>query len=226
MKPSTANSSHSRFAILPGDHSFFALQLPSCRIFAEHLPSSRVEIRFNIFPYSFESILSDLHRCIKFGPSLCRVQHEHFLNKIKASPCRSSLLTMSCPPTCDMLHLPRLCLESSRSHLGPSHFSLYLHVLAASSASRAPVLPCGRTPLGSMLPCLSFFFTKNQLFFWLRSKLLHNPSIFPPDSESQLHIARLRELLLYAAGQCSLTPASESLHPTSHLPLQVRQLSC
>ena len=89
-----------------------------------------------------------------------------FCTQVNGSPFRSTLLTLSCPPTCDLPHLPRLFLESSRK---PT--TLVLHIVIASSCfasastPHAPFLTCCRTPLRSMLLCFTFLFTDNHFSF-------------------------------------------------------------
>ena len=58
------------FAFLPCDPSIFHLSA----LLAKSFCSSRIKIRFDIFPCSFASIFSGLHRLIDAGPILCREQ--------------------------------------------------------------------------------------------------------------------------------------------------------
>ena len=106
-----------------------------------------------------------------------------FLHQIEVSSCRSTLLTMSCPPKCDSLHLPSLCLESSRNHFGLSHFNcVFLRCCCFCRISYNDMCLRPHTPLRSMLLCFTLLLHKNT-FLWALAQALRNPSILPPNSE-------------------------------------------
>ena len=105
------------------------------------LCTSRIEIRFFIVPYYVGTIFSVLHLTISSGPSFCWASPEHFQHQIKASPFRSALLAMSCPPKCD-LRLFQLVFGIFSQPPWSFTLPLYLHMFAASSASRTPTLVC------------------------------------------------------------------------------------
>ena len=119
------------------------------------------------------SFFSGLHRFISFGPRRCRAQPEHFLHQIKASPFRSSLSPHPVMPSL-MCFAPSFQLMFgilSKPSRTPT-CSWHVHVVAASSASRATRCVCCRTPLRAMLLCFHFFFVhRGPLLFGLGLEL-------------------------------------------------------
>ena len=209
------------FALVPGDISYLSIFILS---HSWQGPSPLCVLRFVLtcfhtlsYPFSPVSIDSS-----NLGHMLCRAWPEDLLHQIKASPCRSTLITMWCPPKCDVLHLPSLCLESYR-HFGPPHVPLYFHVVAASSASHAPTCVCCHAPLRSMLLCFTSSVAKNQFFFWLRPKLFTIFWFLHQAVESYLHIAKLHKTHPVGAESWLLSPAPYLLRPAT-LPLVLAHL--
>ena len=64
-------------------------------------PSSRIKVRLDIFPHSFESLFSSL---LRLGSQFLQPH-----NTRTPSPFRSTLLTMWCPPKCVLPHFTSLC---------------------------------------------------------------------------------------------------------------------
>ena len=122
MKPPTSNSSRGLF------RSFLVTLLfsPSISHPLAFLPgtlsSSSVEISFQT---SFHLLLCPFPPACIDSSMLVLVFVAHqpniFGTKLKLLHFDPILLTMPCAPKCGLLHLPSLCLESSRNHFGPSH---------------------------------------------------------------------------------------------------------
>ena len=92
------------------------------------LHSSRIWFVLTSFHILSCHCLRLIKQFINFGRIFCRA--EHFLRKIKASPCLSALLTKSCPPKYDFLRLLNLCFEPFINYFGPEYFpSIFMYLL-------------------------------------------------------------------------------------------------
>ena len=149
------------------------------------LCTSRTKMRFSIVPCVVGSIFTVLHRIISSGPSFCWASPEHFQHQIKASPFRSTLLAMSCPPKCD-LRLSQLVFGIFSQPPWSFTLPLYLHIFAASSASRTPTLVCLFTKVHFSF---GFGFSSSQSFHSLHQTV---------------HIANLHKLHLFLLGPKTL----------------------
>ena len=109
-----------------------------------------------------------------------------FTGHTRTSPFRSTLLAMSCPPKCD-LRLSSLCLGSSSQPPWSFTLPLYLHIFAASSASRTPTLVCLFTKVdfsfgfGFILQCCinlsSFLLDRTRSHLCYKSSIHHRSFI-------------------------------------------------
>lgn len=144
MKPPTSNSFLPQpFAFLPGDPSFRPSIFHPLAFVAGTLASSSIGIRFLPILFRVDFLrLASIHQSFSVS-----IDSSH--NVVSSQ-------------VCVLLHLPSMCLESSRSHFGPSHLPCkFMRLLPPH------LIGCCRTPLRTMLPCFAFLFPKVHFSFGL-----------------------------------------------------------
>ena len=86
-----------------------------------------------------------------------------FCTKFKASPVRSTILSISCPPKCFHPTFQHVFGVLSQPHWSFT-CSLHFHVFAVYSASHTLIFVCCHTPLRSMLLCFPFSCSQRPIF--------------------------------------------------------------
>ena len=157
-------------------------------------------------------IVNRLHRPINLGSqSLPRITRKNFLLQINASSLRSTLLTMSCPPKCDLLHLPRWCLECSRNHFGSSHVSVvFMFLLLLPHLIQRYLFAASHHNVRCIFRYTMFF---GDLVY-----ALHNPSHSSTTMQPCLrHISSVQPPFLFCKLICFLVAFGDELTKEGHL---------